>query len=258
MIRKNLLSRIIRLAERYVYKNATMVSANNPAMAEYCIEESGRTGPTVVNLPPIDLGHFAASDHTSRRADLGLDATAKVVLYMGTFFPFSGLDTVIRNMAPHFVAHTELRLVLVGGGELDEVLRASVRELGLTDRVIFTGVVPYAELPGYLRAADVAINPFVPELLTNVAFPHKVLQYMAAGVPAVSTLLRGLRGVLGDDAGVTWVDEPAGMAEAAVRLAYADPAGLARIGAVERAFITANFSKEIAADSLESLLISLR
>lgn len=40
-IRSSPVSPLIRLAEKYIYKNATLVSANNPAMAEYCVEISG-------------------------------------------------------------------------------------------------------------------------------------------------------------------------------------------------------------------------
>lgn len=256
-IRRSIVSGLIRLAERYVYKNATLVSANNPAMAEYCIEESGRTGPTVVNLAPIDLGHFAAAGVESKRRELGIVDDKRVVMYMGSFFGFSGLDIVVRQFADAVAAHPELVLLLVGGGELDAELRRIVAELGLGDNVIFTGLVSYDTLPSYLQAADVALNPFVPELLTHVAFPHKVLQYMAAGVPAVSTSLRGLRGVLGDESGVTWVDQPKDVLAAAVALALGPEAERTKNSTAQRALITRLFSKEDATNSLENTLFSL-
>ena len=256
-IRRNLLSTLVRRAERYVYRNATLLSANNPAMAEYCVEESGRTGPTVVNLPPIDLGHFIAEGVESKRRELGIGDDKRVIMYMGSFFGFSGLDTVVRMFADEVKAHPELVLLLVGGGELDVELRRLVAELGLGDSVLFTGLVPYATLPSYLQAAEVAINPFVPELLTHVAFPHKVLQYMAAGVPAVSTSLRGLRGVLGEKSGVTWVDHPEQVLSAAVQLALGSDASRATISTAQRALVTRLFSKEDATNSLEKTLFSL-
>jgi glycosyltransferase involved in cell wall biosynthesis len=256
-IRKSPVSALIRRAERYIYRNAALLSANNPAMAEYCVQESGRTGPTVVNLPPIDLGHFTAEGVESKRRELGIGDDKKVVMYMGSFFGFSGLDTVVRMFADEVKAHPELVLLLVGGGELDGELRRLVAQLGLGDSVIFTGLVPYATLPSYLQAAEVAINPFVPELLTHVAFPHKVLQYMAAGVPAVSTSLRGLRGVLGDESGVTWVDQPGQVLAAAVELALQSDAAREAISVAQRALITRLFSKEDATISLENTLVSL-
>ena len=253
-IRRSFVGPLVRAAERYIYRNAALLSANNPAMAEYCVELSGRVGPTVVNVPPLDFAHFEEQVEADLRGELGLPRSAKVVLYMGTFFSFSGLDVVVAGMVEEFKRYPDLRLVLVGGGGLDKTLRDLVAQLGVSDRVIFTGVVPYSKLPQYLKLADVAINPFRPELLTHVALPHKVLQYMAAGVPTVSTSLRGLRGVLGEGSGVTWVDGPDGVASAASALAREDPSALAAISRAQLERVRARFSKETAVAAFEEAL----
>jgi glycosyltransferase involved in cell wall biosynthesis len=253
-IRKSPLSPIIRRAEGYVYRGADLLSGNNPAMVRYCVEESGRTGPSVVNIAPVDLSHFAAAQHLDRRPELGLAPEDEVVLYMGSFFGFSGLDTVLADMTGIFASRPRLRLVLVGGGELDAELRATVADAGLRDRVVFTGVVPYAELPSYLGVADVAINPFRPELLTHVALPHKILQYMAAGIPVVSTSLEGIRAVLGEDSGVTWVDAPSGVARVAADLAARPAAERATIADRQRAVALSTFAEQSSVDSFEEAL----
>lgn len=258
-IRATPLASLIRKAERYIYRKADVLSANNPAMAKYCVDLSGRTGPTVVNLPPVDLTHFASkaadrSGDATLRDSLGLASTDKVLLYMGSFFEFSGLDVVIDSLVPELSKHPDLKLVLVGGGELEATLRAQVERLNLVGRVLFTGVVSYADLPAYLRMADVAINPFRAELVTHVAFPHKVLQYMAAGVPAVSTSLDGLRGVLGDRAGVQWGRDPAEVATAATALAFDQPEVRERAAQHQLEFVEGTFSKESAIASFEATL----
>lgn len=256
-IRRSIVAPLIKMAERYIYRNASLVSANNPAMAEYCIELSGRTGPTVVNVPPIDLSHFEEKVDVDLHAELGLTSESRVVLYMGSFFSFSGLDVVVRGMVEQFERFPNLRLVLVGGGDLDDELRRLVTELGIGDRVVFTGVVPYAKLPQYLKLADVAINPFRAELLTHVALPHKVLQYMAAGVPVVSTSLRGLRGVLGEGSGVTWAESPAHVARAASELAHTSNDDKAAISKTQLERVTSRFAKDAAVSSLEEAIGSV-
>lgn len=257
-IRTSIVSPLIKAAEKYIYRNATLLSANNPAMAAYCVELSGRTGRTVVNVPPIDLSHFEERVDVDLHEELGLSRDAHVVLYMGTFFGFSGLDTVVRGMVDRFAADPALRLVLVGGGELDATLRSLVTELGLDDLVIFTGVVPYSRLPQYLKLATVAINPFKPELLTHVALPHKVLQYMAAGVPVVSTSLDGLRGVIGDDSGVTWATGPHDVARIASELAASPAPERAAIAEHQSGRVRERFSKEAAVSSFEEAITSVR
>ena len=256
-IRSSPLTRLIIRAEKHVYAAAQLLSANNPALAAYCVELSGREGRTEVQLPPIDFSHFEELPHEDIRPELGLVPTDRVLLYMGTFFDFSGLDTVIDGLRAEFAAHPELHLVLVGGGELDTALRAQVVEHGLEGRVHFTGVVPYARLPHYLKIADVAINPFRPELLTHVALPHKVLQYMAAGVPTVSTALHGLQGVLGDGSGVTFVERPEQVAATATALALSSPAARRTISDTQRARVRQRFSKESSVDAFEKALSSV-
>lgn len=256
-IRKSPLSGLIRMAEKYIYRNAALISANNPALLDYCVELSGREGPGEVNLPPIDLSHFEKGDGDGLRNELGIAPSDKVLLYMGSFFDFSGLDVVVKNLVSYFELHPSLHLVLVGGGALDASLRRLVMELDLSQRVTFTGVVPYSKLPDYLRIADVALNPFEPQLLTNVALPHKVLQYMAAGVPVVTTSLTGLRGVLGEDSGVTWVSETREIAGVATELAFQPSDQRARIARIQSDYVAATFSQAQSVASLEKTLASL-
>jgi glycosyltransferase involved in cell wall biosynthesis len=257
-IRRNVLAPLIHMAERFISKNAALVSANNPAMAAYCVRISGRTLPTSVDLPPIDLSHFQQPAKADMRERLGLGTDDKVLLYMGSFFDFSGLDVLIDDLIPLFARHPELKLVLVGGGEMDFSLRETVRRRGLEDRVIFTGIVPYADLPAYLKSADVAVNPFHQELVTNVALPHKVLQYMAAHVPTVSTDLEGLHGVLGDESGVTLVADQHDVARMATEIAYADEATRATIAERQSEYVSKTFSKDLAVAAFESTLNSVR
>jgi hypothetical protein len=59
-----------------------------------------------------------------------------------------------------------------------------------------------------LRISDVAINPLKISTVASVAFPHKVLQYLATGLPVVSSRLDGLIAALDGIQGLFWVDSP--------------------------------------------------
>lgn len=255
-IRKTPFTPLIKRAEVAVYRGASLLSANNPALAQYCVEFSERDGPVSVDLPPVDLAHFDRQVD-SLRPRYGLTQQHRVIAYMGTFFDFSGLDDVLLALRPSFDADPQLRLLLIGGGDLEPRLRELRDRGGLADKVIFTGIVPYSELPEHLAMADVAINPFQALHVTNIAFPHKVLQYMASGIPTVSTSLTGLRGVLGDDTGVTWADGPTAVARIAVELLDTTADERARIAATQRAFIDATFSHEQAASDFERTILAV-
>lgn len=207
-IRRSFFSPLVGLAEKFIYKNADWVSANNPAMLAYVRANGAKFERSKVNFPPLDLIHFdrAREAKTEMRTELGIPQTANVVLYMGSFFYFSGLPEVLRSFAES--SEVTDRLVLIGGGEQDDSLRTLAADLDTQNRVIFTGIISYADLPRYLSVADVAINPLVPSLVASTALPNKVLQYMAAGLTVITTRLKGLEMCFGNDlSGLIFVDK---------------------------------------------------
>jgi glycosyltransferase involved in cell wall biosynthesis len=126
---------------------------------------------------------------------------------------------VIREFAEQAAKHPNAKLMLIGGGEQDKELRDLASELKLEKRVIFTGFIPYAKLSGYLGLTTVAINPMKPGMVSHTAFPHKVIQYMASGLPVVSTKLDGLYKTFGETGGLTWSDGSQGLIGNALALA---------------------------------------
>lgn len=236
-IRESIFEKPIKSAEHFIYHRATRISANNPAMARYCEVSGSRTLPTEVNLPPLDASHFGESTNTSTvtRDILGISDGEKVLMYMGSFFYFSGLLEVIHSFHDAKYKDQGFKLVLVGGGEQDEELRLLVRDLELETSVIFTGFVDYKVLGDYLQLADIFINPMKPDLVSNTAFPHKVLQYMASGKPVVSTQLCGLFETFGNESGIVWVDQSEQVASAAVELAQNPKAIIEKVAAQSRA-----------------------
>lgn len=99
---------------------------------------------------------------------------------------------LIKKTAEHF---SQGSVVLVGKIAVDA--EEKVQILDGVPNVHFLGRKPYAELPAYCRAFDAAINPFVINDLTLAANPLKVREYLAAGLPVVSTDIPEVR-VLAD------------------------------------------------------------
>lgn len=205
LLRPTIFRRLIRRAERFIYKHADGVSVNNTALREYAIA-SGAIRPNVsVEYPGIDLDRFhpgPKSPELLRR--YGLDVADRVIVFMGTLFRFSGLDWLIRQLAPILLKRPDLKLLLLGGGEAESELKELVRELRLQRSVVFTGFIEYDDLVSHLHLGDVAVNPFKEELVTRNALPGKVLQYAASGLPTVCTRLDGMQGLLPEGDGITY------------------------------------------------------
>ncbi len=207
-IRKTVIEPAIMLAEKYIYKNADWLSANNLALLSYCKNLSSRQGNYSVEYPPIDRGHFILDSTTFMwlKESLGIPNSTKLIVYMGSFFYFSGLEVVIEVFAKN--RQDGENLLLIGGGEIQGKLEKLAETLGVHDAVIFTGFVPYTELPKFLGLADVCINPMHVSLVSNLALPNKVLQYLAAGKKVVTTKLSGLMSVFEDDDNIIFCSSP--------------------------------------------------
>jgi glycosyltransferase involved in cell wall biosynthesis len=257
-IRSSFLSPAIKWVERLIYKQVDLLSANNPAMADYCQELGKRTKATLVHYPPLDLSHFqnAKRDQGLCRS-LGLNDTDQVLVYMGSFFYFSGLKAALKEYANLVADNHKFKFLLIGGGEQDFELKKLVQDNGIQDQVVFTGFIEYRELPMYLKLADVAVNTLEPTLVANVAFPNKVLQYMAAGLPVVSTRLKGLHQTFGEDSGIAWAEDAEAVIKAAIQLVDKADVELARIGQMQLSEVSKIFSVEAAVNKFEESLISI-
>jgi glycosyltransferase involved in cell wall biosynthesis len=254
-IRKNLFTPLIKLAEKFVYKNATYVSANNLAMVDYCISMGAKKERVSVELPPLDVSHFknASSFRSEYRKKLDFSESDHVITYMGSFFYFSGLPEVLGEFAK--TKNQNLKLLLIGGGEQEQELRNLAKKLGIYEQVKFTGFVGFADLPKYVGVADVAINSMHRTLVSNAAFPNKVLQYMASGLPVVSTDLDGLRKTFGQFPGLSLVSSPLEVIAKACELIN-DP-NLQDIGRQNQTEVAKIFSREGAVDAFEKQLLRI-
>ncbi len=253
-LRQTRLTHLIRRAEGYVYRNADVVSANNPALAAYCVRHGADPEKTRVDLPPVDTTHLTPGPaDTELQRRYGLHDDDRIVLFMGTLYRFAGLEGLLASSAPTLREDRRMKIVLVGDGEAAERLRRLRDDLGIQNQVVMTGRVPYDALPAHIRLGHVAVNPFEKHLTTDCALPHKVLQYMASGVATVSTSLDGLRGVIGESAGVLLVDRPEDVAGRAMDLIQDEPERTRR-AQLQRAFIEQTFDLDRIVSGFEDAL----
>jgi GT2 family glycosyltransferase len=183
---------------------------------------------------------------------MGIDQECFVISYMGSLFTFSGLLQVVSDFAK--LSEPSDRLVIIGSGDIENELKRKVKELDLESKVIFTGIISYAELPQYLSVSDVLINPFESTLVTNLALPHKVLQYLATGITTVSTELSGLFHSLSDETGIHWVNSPESIVQACMNLKQESLAKKTISSTLGKDFVNKHFSQEVSLAEIEATL----
>jgi glycosyltransferase involved in cell wall biosynthesis len=252
-IRESIFRLPILWVEKLIYRFSPLLSANNAAMQRYCENLAGRKKPSVVNYPPLDIAHFSNRvPDPDLRKRLGIVPTDPVITYMGSFFYFSGLPEVVKRFAELVPQESSTKLLLIGGGEQDNELRNLVADLGISEQVIFTGFVSYDDLPKYLALSTVAINPLEISQVASIAFPNKVLQYLATGIPVVSTRLEGLFSAIDGIEGLAWAETPTRVLEIALDVAQAGGTQANKSESVKA--LAALFSPEAALVSMEQTL----
>jgi D-inositol-3-phosphate glycosyltransferase len=154
-------------------------------------------GDRIEVVPPgVDHRVFAPGDRGAARRELGLDADARVLLYVGRIQPLKGADLAVRALAE---LDDDVSLLVVGGpsginGAAQVVaLRKLVADLGLDDRVRFVAPQPHDRLAVYYHAADVCLVPSRTESFGLVA-----LEAAACATPVVAADVGGLGSVVED------------------------------------------------------------
>lgn len=125
--------------------------------------------------------------------------TQPVVGYAGHLYAWKGVDVLLRALARLPLAQG----LIVGGPEQEPDLaraKALAQELGIGERVTFTGLVEPAKVPDHLARAMILVLPNPPSpISTHFTSPLKLFEYMAAGRAIVASDLPSIREVLTDN-----------------------------------------------------------
>lgn len=113
------------------------------------------------------------------REVLGLDENKKYIIGVGRLVKRKGFDTFIETVSK---LDTNIHGIIMGSGPEDEYLRNKARELGVSDRVLFTGSVTEEQKFQYLANADIFLLSSVHE-----GFGIVVQEAMQVGLPIIAT-----------------------------------------------------------------------
>jgi PEP-CTERM/exosortase A-associated glycosyltransferase len=167
----------------------------------------------------VDLEIFRAGEPVDRvlKGRLGLK-DALVAGFVGSFYAYEGLDLLIAALPLVLRRAPQVRLLLVGGGPCEETLRQQARNLGVADKVIFTGRIPHGDVARYYGLVDVLVYPRHSMRLTELVTPLKPLEAMAQGKPVIASDVGGHREmIVGGETGLLFkAADRAALAEAIV------------------------------------------
>jgi glycosyltransferase involved in cell wall biosynthesis len=196
-----------------VCQHADVLTAPSASLARLARETGVTRGIDIIPLlgPPTgsaDPAHVSAV----RQA---LDVENGTVVCVAVQRHYSVKEPTVFLDAWQLLKRPDCRLVLVGGGELESLLRQRVAELGL-DNVTLMGEVPREEVPAYLALADIFLHHSHYE-----SFGLGILEAMEAGLPVIASNVGAVPEIITDgvDGLLVPPSDPPAMAAAVTRLA---------------------------------------
>lgn len=128
----------------------------------------------------VDLRPFQSHLQPKDRGELGIKPDDLLLVYSGRLGPEKNLPFLIRSFCGVARAYEKVHLMILGDGTEREKLEELATQLHIKQRVHFTGMVPYPEVPQYLVMADAMVTASVTEV-----HPLSVIESMAAGLPVL-------------------------------------------------------------------------
>ncbi len=211
----------------------------------------------IVELPwGADVKRFAPLDPPP-------DSSRPTVVFLGTFRPWHGAVDMVRAGALLLASGYDYSFVLIGDGP--ERPQAERLAAAWPDHFRFTGAMPYEHLPAELQRASVGVAPFTttPHAALRAAgffwSPIKIFEYMASGLPVVTTDLHPLNTMIREGSeGALFRENDVSDLAAAIARVLAKPADTRAMGQRARARVVAYYSWQRHCEALEQVLCEIQ
>jgi glycosyltransferase involved in cell wall biosynthesis len=250
----------IRIAvERQVVSGAARLIAQCPAEERELIDDYGADPGRVRVIPSgVNIRLYHPVPQAYARARVGLPAEGRLVGYIGRMLPRKDVRNLVKAFALIADAFPDARLMMVGGETAEPnpqttpeigVLQQLSTELGIGDRLIFTGKRQPSELSNYYSCADVVVTTpwYEPFGLTP-------LEAMACGRPVIGSAVGGITYTVKDgETGFLVPPRDPGQLASRLSVLLSQPQLRQRMGQVARRRVEAEFTWAVVAQRTANL-----
>lgn len=262
-LKSKLLLKAFTAAEGFFIRRSTAVVTVCQALSDEILKLAPAANIHQIEDFPLESDGPAASPVLDLRRRCGISDEHTLVLYMGNFEPYQGVDTLLDGYADYIKSRLDANeqinchLALVGGGDLRlEATKHRAELLGLSKYATFTGPVPPEVSSAVLAQADVLVS----SRISGTNTPLKIYSYMQAGKPIIATDIYSHRQVLDSRSAILAAPNRGGFAAA---LAQAlDPSAEARrrsreLGLAAKELVETRYSRKVFRDGFTELYRSV-
>lgn len=221
---------------------------------ELAVRTEQRVGRSILHraIPMgVDLSRLTTG---TRPAELGENDGTPLLLFVGKLVPKKGVDVLIRAIARLRDRAAAAQLVIVGGGPLEQSLRALSAELGVADRVRFIGWVSNDRLGAFYAAATVVCVPSIRDASGETeGTPVVLMEALASSALVVASRSSGIGDVIvhGQNGWLVAPGDADALARTIEQAIAVPPAARAQIAASAQATATRHSWPNVAAQFYE-------
>ncbi len=192
--RVTLLQKLLGIEEKLVFKNVNkiivVIEEQIPRILSLGISKDKIE--TISNTVDIDKLKKLDLEPQDRKEP----GNGFVISYIGGFSGHRGLDTLIKALPIILKKAPEVKLLLVGDDPYRKKLKNLAMKLGVADKVLFTGWVPFPKAMSYIARSDMCAVPHLSTPQTEAAGPHKLFQYMYFSKPLLVSDVASLKRIV--------------------------------------------------------------
>ena len=219
--------RAIRGLETWAARRVDAVAVICEGLKRDLIARGIDAGKIMVSPNGVDLHLFGdpVPRDAALAAQLGLEG-ADTIGFIGSFYDYEGLDDLIAAMPALLAQRPKARLVMVGGGPMEQALRAQAAASSAAHAMHFVGRVPHEQVERYYSLIDLLVYPRKHMRLTDLVTPLKPIEAMAQHRLVAASDVGGHRELIrhGDTGTLFPPDDPAALAHAVAGV-FADRSG---------------------------------
>lgn len=180
-------------------RGAAVVTTLARVMREH-IAERGLDAEGVFVTPngvdPEDFPVVAVDEELKQ--ELGLDPASTVIGYITSVVEYEGIDVLLEAFETLAKHRSDIHCLIVGDGLVKRRLEKYAQELGIADRVLFTGRVPHDEVLRYYSLIDIFVVPRRPTTVCHLVTPLKPFEAFSTGRTVVMSDVRALKEIADD------------------------------------------------------------
>jgi len=211
-----------------------------------------------VILNGVNANRMPVVDPAEAKAKVGVPPDAPVAGFVGHFFPWDGIETLIAAAPRVLEKFPRTRFLVVGSGPWGEHLPGLARETGVGANFVFPGRIAWEELYWWVNAFDAACAPYARSINTRSGRSSlKILEYFACQKPVVASRTTVIPEVADiEQKGLGLVvppEDPEALAEALIDL-FSHPEKRAAMGRGGREYVERERGWDKVAEKTEAVL----